>query len=134
MVQINDIKNPNLIYVGEIITISCNHNNSSNSDNSINNEITYTIQSGDILSSIASRFDTTVSNLVELNDIQNPNFIYAGDILKIQETSEYKIYTIQRGDTLSSIALKFDTTIKKLVELNNIQNPDLIYANTKIKV
>ena len=134
MVQINDIKNPNLIYVREIITISCNHNNSSNSDNSINNEITYTIQSGDILSSIASRFDTTVSNLVELNDIQNPNFIYAGDILKIQETSEYKIYTIQRGDTLSSIALKFDTTIKKLVELNNIQNPDLIYANTKIKV
>ena len=134
LVQINDIKNPNLIYVGEIITISCNHNNSINSDNSINKEITYTIQSGDTLSSIASRFDTTVSNLVELNDIQNPNLIYAGDILKIQETSEYKIYTIHRGDTLSSIALKFDTTIKKLVELNNIQNPDLIYANTKIKV
>lgn len=134
LAQINDIKNPNLIYVGEIITISCNHNNSNNSENSTNNEKTYTIQNGDTLSGIALRFNTTVSKLVELNNIKNPNLIYAGDVLKIQGNSQYKIYTIKSGDTLSSIAIKFNTTVKKLVELNKIQNPNLIYANTKIKL
>ncbi|OOO00101.1 MAG: hypothetical protein ATN35_09085 [Epulopiscium sp. Nele67-Bin004] len=37
-------------------------------------------------------------------------------------------YTIKRGDTLSSIAKKYDTTVNKISELNNISNPDLIYS------
>lgn len=39
-------------------------------------------------------------------------------------------YVIQPGDTLSEIALKFDTSVEKLLEdNNNIANPDLIYAH-----
>ena len=45
--------------------------------------ITYTIQPGDNLSVIAEKFDTTVDRLVELNGIENPNLIYAGDVLRI---------------------------------------------------
>lgn len=43
-------------------------------------------------------------------------------------------YTIQRGDTLYGIALKFGTTIGQLVKWNNIKNANLIYAGTKIRV
>lgn len=35
-------------------------------------------------------------------------------------------YTVQKGDTLSGIAVKYDTTVNKLVELNNIKDPDYI--------
>ncbi|MBP5529884.1 MAG: InlB B-repeat-containing protein, partial [Lachnospiraceae bacterium] len=42
-------------------------------------------------------------------------------------------YTIQYGDTLTSLAAKFNTTIKNLVALNNIKNPDLIYAGDELK-
>lgn len=37
-------------------------------------------------------------------------------------------YTVKRGDTLSEIAVKYNTTVKNLQALNNIENPDLIYA------
>lgn len=43
----------------------------------------YTIQSGDTLSSIARNFDTSVSELVDINQISNPDLIYAGDDLII---------------------------------------------------
>ena len=43
-------------------------------------------------------------------------------------------YTIQSGDTLSEIAVMFDTTVVRLCELNGITNPDLIYAGNTIRV
>ena len=43
-------------------------------------------------------------------------------------------YTIQSGDTLSGIAVKFNTTVIRLCQLNNITNPDLIYAGHTIRV
>lgn len=42
--------------------------------------------------------------------------------------SGQKTYTVQSGDTLSGIALRFGTTVDVLVKLNNIANPDLIYV------
>lgn len=43
-------------------------------------------------------------------------------------------YTVRPGDTLSEIAVRFGTTVKELQRLNNIQNPDLIYAGQVIRV
>ena len=45
-----------------------------------------------------------------------------------------KYYTIEWGDTLSEIAIKYNTTVDRLVSLNNIDNPDLIYAGDKLRV
>ncbi len=45
-----------------------------------------------------------------------------------------KEYTIVSGDTLSEIAEKFGTTVSELAKLNNIANPDLIYAGDTIKI
>ncbi len=43
-------------------------------------------------------------------------------------------YTIEWGDTLSDIAVKFNTTVTRLCQLNNITNPNLIYAGNTIRV
>lgn len=135
LVLINDIKNPNLIFVGEILTISCNHNNGSG-NTSEGNTIIYTIKRGDTLSEIALEYNTTVVNLVELNNIQNPNLIYVGETLKIQinndNTNEF--YTVQAGDTLSEIALKYNTTVNEIVKKNDIINPNLIYPGERLKI
>lgn len=45
-----------------------------------------------------------------------------------------KIYKVVRGDNLTKIAKKYGTTVKKLVELNGIKNPDLIYVDQIIKL
>ena len=49
----------------------------------INGEQTYVVKSGDTLSGIAQRFGTTVDSLVKKNNIENPNLIYPGQVLKI---------------------------------------------------
>lgn len=43
-------------------------------------------------------------------------------------------YTVKSGDTLSSIANKYKTSVAQLVKLNGIKNANLIYVNQKIKV
>jgi len=47
---------------------------------------------------------------------------------------DYKSYTIVRGDNLTKIAKAFGTTVDELVKLNNIENPNLIYAGAELKI
>lgn len=54
--------------------------------------------------------------------------------LKANTEDKKKYYTIKAGDTLSSIANKYSTTVDKLVKLNNIENANKIYAGDKIRV
>lgn len=51
----------------------------------------------------------------------------------VNENKE-KYYTIKKGDTLSSIAIKYDTTIEKLSYWNNIKNTNFIIAGKTIRV
>lgn len=74
----NHIADPNLIYVGERLTIQTTDTHMDRPDIRW-----YTIRPGDTLSAIAWRYHTTVAQLVELNDIRTPNLIYAGQLLKI---------------------------------------------------
>lgn len=50
------------------------------------------------------------------------------------EPQKEEYYVVQKGDNLTKIAKKFNTTVDKLVELNNIENPNLIYPGQKLKV
>ena len=63
---------------------------------------------------------------------------YVKDIEQNDETVEKKssitIYTIQKGDTLWNLAKKYKTTIDTLVKLNDIEDPDSIYAGDKIMI
>lgn len=42
------------------------------------------------------------------------------------------VYIVKKGDTLSGIASKYNTTYQHLAEINNIKNPNLIYAGQKL--
>lgn len=48
--------------------------------------------------------------------------------------AEYETITIQPGDTLWDLAIKYNTTVEQLVELNDIENPDLIIAGEDLKI
>ena len=49
-------------------------------------------------------------------------------------TSSKQYYTIKSGDTLSEIAVKYNTSVDWLAKTNGIKNPNVIYAGTKIRV
>ena len=103
-----------------------------------NSVVTYTVKSGDTLSSIAKKYGTTYQKLAQYNSISNPNIINVGQVIKIPNEStstvEKEYYIVKNGDTLSSIAKKYNTTVNNLVALNNVRNANLIYANQKIRV
>ena len=101
----------------------------------INTTKTYTVVSGDNLSSIASRHGTTVADICRLNNIANANLIYPGQVLKlIGEVSNTIIYTVKAGDNLSSIAARYCTTWQDIAELNGLSNPSLIYPGQQLKI
>ena len=131
------IRNPNLIYPGQQLTIKTNNNTSTSSST------LYTVKRGDTLSEIAMRYRTTVSTLAGINGIRNPNLIYPGQRIIISTSSVEQggqnacgkiSYKIRSGDTLSQIALTYDTTVSAIATLNNITNPNRIYAGDTILV
>jgi len=135
-------KNPNLIYVGEILKIPTNQEAIYPHHQSRHYIKTYIVQSGDTLTSIAKKFNTTVDKIALLNNITNPNLIYPGQILKIETSINSSIrgynfntmYTVQKGDTLLGISRKLDVDYKELIQKNDITNPNLIYTGEVLKI
>ncbi len=119
-----------------------------NTDNPNQNNNTetvfYTVKRGDTLSEIASQYGTTVQELVNINNLANPNLIYPGETLRISTNSTVHgaetrgtgsiIYTVKRGNTLSQLANSYGVTVSHIVEINNIQNPNLIYPGEKLRI
>ncbi|NBK97358.1 MAG: LysM peptidoglycan-binding domain-containing protein [Erysipelotrichia bacterium] len=97
---------------------------------------TYTVVTGDTLSGIASQYDTSVSSLQSLNGIANPNLIYVGQTIVVDSVSNTKsshgVVTVEYGDTLSSIAQIYNTTVSEIQNKNNIINPNLIFAGQNL--
>ncbi len=92
----------------------------------------YTIRSGDTLSSIAQRFGTDVATLARANGISNPNRIYAGESLNVPGTGT-STHTVVRGDTLAVIARNAGLSLQAVLNANpQIRNADLIYPGQEI--
>lgn len=98
---------------------------------------TYTVQAGDTLSGIASKYGTTYQELARINNIANPNVIYPGQVIKINGGTVEKIYTVKSGDTLSGIANKYGTTWQNIYNNNRDiigSNPNLIKPGQVLKI
>nr|WP_317430188.1 LysM peptidoglycan-binding domain-containing protein [Streptococcus lutetiensis] len=97
---------------------------------------TYTVRSGDTLSSIAAKFGTNYQALASLNGISNPNLIYVGQVLRVNGSANAGsvYYTVRAGDNLSAIASRYGTSYQSIASLNGLANPNLIYAGQTLKI
>jgi len=85
----------------------------------------YIVKSGDSLYQIANQYNTTVDELKRLNNLSS-NLLSIGQRLILPSTtSNYRIYTVKKGDTLYSIARDNDTTVSALQSLNNLATSNL---------
>lgn len=96
---------------------------------------TYTVKSGDTLSAIATRFNTTVSKLASDNNISNPNLIRVGQKLNVGGSS-VSTHTVKAGDNLSAIAKRHGISLNAIKKLNpQVKGPQfIIHAGDKIRV
>ncbi|OJH36419.1 LysM peptidoglycan-binding domain-containing protein [Cystobacter ferrugineus] len=83
LVQANGIRNPDLIQVGQRLSIPGKGGAGAPSAPSAPATGSYTVRSGDTLSGIAQRYGTTVSALAQANGIRNPNLIQVGQKLRV---------------------------------------------------
>jgi peptidoglycan DL-endopeptidase LytE len=94
----------------------------------------YRVQSGDSLSVIAYKYDTSVSNLKNWNNLSS-DLIYVNQVLEVSapSSSSAKTYTVQSGDYLSKIGAKFDVYVSELKSWNHLKS-DMIYPGQTLIV
>lgn len=102
----------------------------------VNSGSTYTVKAGDTLSGIAVSHGMTLHDLEAANpQITNFNNIYPGQVIHLHAGGPIKaLYTVLKGDTLSSIAQSHGTTWTHLASINGLKNPDMIYPGQKLRL
>lgn len=138
-VSVNDIINANnlkstVLSIGQILIIP------TLSGTNPSSVFTYTVKKGDSLYNIARRYDTTVDQIIKLNNLSSIN-LSIGQKLLVPESGEsvsslpsYINYIVQNGDSLWSIAKKYNTTVNDIMKDNNLNSSVLsVGQNLKIR-
>ncbi len=136
---------PNRIVPGQVINIPAAGVPVSSGTPSANTPGTYTVQRGDWFYSIARKFGVTVVALQAANPTVNPSAIYPGQVLNIPSggtssspeatpSSSGTTYTVQPGDTLYSIAVRFGKSAYDLQIANHLANPSSIFVGQKLVI
>ncbi len=108
-------------------------------------DVIHRVARGESLSTIAQRYNTSVSRLKTLNGIRNAHHIRAGAELKLPSTvpatrsssrvaNSSGVYVIQSGDSLWSISRRFNVSQSQLVAWNGISNKNHIKPGRKLKI
>ena len=116
--RINNLTS-NILSIGQILKLPSDK--ASDVENE-ENTISYTVQKGDSLYSIARKYDTTIDRIKDLNNLTT-NLLSIGQVLLIPtDTNLETTYTVKKGDSLYSIAKKYNTTVDRLKQLNNLSS------------
>jgi LysM repeat protein len=142
--KLNNLKSDR-IYVGQVLKVSGTASKPATSDNiAPATTMTHKVMKGDTLYAIAKKYNTTVSSLKKLNNLKG-DIIYMGQTLKVSgsftkatsstkstASSKAKTYKVKKGDTLSAIAKKHNTTVSKLKKANKLISDRIYIGETLI--
>ena len=106
---------------------------------------THVVAAGENLFRIALRYGTTVQALAELNGIYNPAHVYVGQTLRIpgsptaptvayQPKHASTTHTVQPGETLSVIAMRYGVPLWTLIQTNSISSPSHIIPGQTLEI
>jgi LysM repeat protein len=148
LVAINHLSNPNLIFAGQRLALGGAAPSAASATKPAASAAPATrvhvVRAGEHLTGIAGRYGTTIDVLVRLNGIANPNRIFAGQQLVVPvasagtasgaaapaktAASPTTVHRVTAGETLTAIAGRYGTTIRTIVALNHLANPNAIRA------
>lgn len=125
-------------------------------------EAIHIVQRGETLASIAARYRTTISQLIRLNGLRNPNIIFVGQRLRVpavirasivapataslpssapgvapapapaSSDAAHIVHVVQRGEYLASIANRYGISVQALLRANRLNNPNLLRVGQRL--
>ncbi len=150
LVSLNHLANPNLIQVGEVITLGTNTSTQAATATAgpsfTSSYGSYTVQPGNTLSGIAAQYHTTVATLVAINHLSNPNALQVGQVLQVSGAASQapasapttsgssRSYTVQPGNTLGQIASQFGMSWQTLAAVNHLSNPNALQVGQVLSI
>ena len=150
----NDIANENAIYAGQKLTVKATTSSGSSSSGGTSSSsaapaatpTTYTVRSGDTLSGIAAKYGVSVDQLKAWNNLSGSTIVVGRSLVvkggktsttptstSSASTSKTITYVVRRGDTLGSIADRYDCTVAELKSWNGLSG-STIYPGQKLKI
>lgn len=108
--------------------------------------VRHVVRSGEMLLAIAAEYDTSVEKIMMVNEMTDPTSLQIGQELLIpvtatpigkatpQPTPKLVFHTIEPGDTLLALALKYDTTVEALIAANWISDPSGLQIGQKLVI
>ena len=98
---------------------------------------TITVKSGETLSDIAERYGVSVTTLMRLNGIRNPNHVEIGSRLQVpgpRVSAGNGRHRVTSGENLSSIAKEYRVTKRELMAVNGLSNPNHVEVGQTLKL
>lgn len=133
--------------VGQKINVPVNEVSASNADDSDRNDTrttattpkvkteNYQVQRGDTLSSIAAKSKISLADLASLNNLSANKGVRLGQTIKIPAGSSIPDqYTVQAGDSLNSVAAKFNLPLSELAERNSLNRTSGLRVGQRLKL
>ncbi len=148
LAQVNNITNQSRVLVGQTLTIP-GLSTPDTGEEVFNpliagTPITHVVQQGEILSQIAERYGVTADQIIQANNIVNPNRILYGQELSIwtPNVADEEVampetvsnYTVQAGEHLAQIAGRYGLSWVTLAEINGLAEPDRLFAGQMLTI
>ena len=99
--------------------------------------IKHKVKSGETLTLIAKKHHTSISKIRKANGMKKNDILQAGKILTVPTGSSMTMYTkysIKKGDTLTALARKYNTSVNKLRKANGMKKSDTLLIGKTLKV
>ena len=94
----------------------------------------HVVKAGDTVSGVAARYGVSVDAIVSANRLADADLIITGERLRIPASVVTRSHEVRAGETLSSIARRYGTTVTRLARSNDIADPNLIIVGQVLRV
>lgn len=146
LVEANGIKNPNLIRVGQVLTVPTGSSGGTGGGGAApkapaGGATHHVVQKGDTISKIAARYGISQQQLIDANGLTG-GVVYLGQRLSLvpgpaapsAPAAGGSTHTVAAGETLSTIARRYGTTIKAIASANGISDPNRIRVGQRLAI